>query len=63
MKTAVEMARVRGFQTPFMVGGAVVTEGFAEAIGAHYSSDGVTAVRLAERLIAARSCQRVDREG
>ena len=58
MKAAVEMARVRGIQTPFMVGGAVVTESFAEAIGAHYSSDGVSAVRLAERLIAARACQR-----
>jgi len=34
-----------------MVGGAVVTEAYAEEIGAHHAADAVRAVRLAERLL------------
>jgi 5-methyltetrahydrofolate--homocysteine methyltransferase len=54
MKTTIEMARGRGIATPFLVGGAVVTEGFADSIGASYASDGVAAVKTAERLLAGR---------
>lgn len=55
MQTAIDLARSEGLSTPFMVGGAVVTPGFAESIGAHYSSDGVDAVKVAEQILASRA--------
>ena len=50
MHQAVTTLRQQGCSCPFLVGGAVVTQAFAETIGAHYARDGVEAVRLAERL-------------
>ena len=50
MKETIDHARAQGLTCSFMVGGAVVTRAYAEAIGAHYAKDGVDAVRLAETL-------------
>ncbi|MFA6418321.1 MAG: homocysteine S-methyltransferase family protein [Candidatus Margulisiibacteriota bacterium] len=55
--TMVEMEQVgkelkkAGLDIPIMVGGAVVTDDYAEEIGAFYSADAVGAVDLAKRLI------------
>lgn len=55
--TMVEMEQVgkelkkAGLNIPIMVGGAVVTDDYAEEIGAFYSADAVGAVDLAKRLI------------
>ncbi|MFA5183484.1 MAG: homocysteine S-methyltransferase family protein [Syntrophales bacterium] len=55
--TMVEMEQVgkelkkEGLNIPIMVGGAVVTDDYAEEIGAFYSADAVGAVDLAKRLI------------
>ena len=51
MKETVELLRERGLEKKVMIGGAVVTEDFALAIGAHYARDAVDAVRLAQSLI------------
>jgi len=40
-----------GLTARFMVGGAVVTAGFAASIGAAYARDGVEAVRVATALV------------
>lgn len=53
MPEVIELARQRGLSCPVMVGGAVVTAAWAEEIGAHYSEDGVEAVRVARRLVGA----------
>jgi 5-methyltetrahydrofolate--homocysteine methyltransferase len=50
MKQVIDLARGRGFRTPFLVGGAVVTREYAESIGAFYGRDGVEAVRVLEAL-------------
>jgi 5-methyltetrahydrofolate--homocysteine methyltransferase len=52
-----QMAQVRqelqkaGLNIPLLVGGAVVTKGYAEKIGASYSVDAVGAVSLAKKII------------
>ncbi len=51
MKEVIELARKQGEQCPFLVGGAVVTQAYADSIGAEYARDGVEAVRVIERLI------------
>jgi 5-methyltetrahydrofolate--homocysteine methyltransferase len=57
--TMVEMEAVREalkkakLKVPLLVGGAVVTKGYADKIGAAYSMDAVGAVRLAKKIIAA----------
>ncbi len=51
MEDAIKLAREHGQECPFMVGGAVVTRDYAKSIGAHYSKDGVEAVKVAEELI------------
>jgi len=50
MREVIELARSRGFRTPFLVGGAVVTRDYADSIGALYGKDGVEAVRVLEAL-------------
>jgi 5-methyltetrahydrofolate--homocysteine methyltransferase len=50
MKQVIDLARDRGFRTPFLVGGAVVTREYADSIGAAYGRDGVEAVRVLEAL-------------
>jgi 5-methyltetrahydrofolate--homocysteine methyltransferase len=51
MKDVITLARAKGIQNPFMVGGAVVTESYAKSIGASFAKDGVEAVRVVEKLI------------
>jgi 5-methyltetrahydrofolate--homocysteine methyltransferase len=51
MKDVITLARAKGIQKPFMVGGAVVTEAYAKSIGASFAQDGVEAVRVVEKLI------------
>jgi len=51
MKEVVDMVRKEGLTCRFLVGGAVVTETYANEIGAHYASDGVEAIRVAEQLM------------
>lgn len=51
MKDIIELARAKGLETDFLVGGAVVTRAYAESIGASYAQDGVAAVRVVDQLI------------
>jgi 5-methyltetrahydrofolate--homocysteine methyltransferase len=51
MKDVITLARANGIQKPFMIGGAVVTETYANSIGASFAKDGVEAVKVVERLI------------
>ncbi len=51
MEDTVRLLAERGLDIPVMIGGAVVTEPFAQAIGAAgHSTDAVSAVRLAKQL-------------
>lgn len=52
MKDVVSLAKQEGINCVFIVGGAVVTEGFATSIGAHYAKDGVEAVSVIKKLIS-----------
>lgn len=53
MKDVVELAEKKGCTSRIIIGGAAVTESFAEEIGAHgYSKDAAECVRLVERLLA-----------
>ncbi len=51
MEDTVKLVQERNLPFKIMVGGAVVTQAFADSIGAHYSTDAVGAVRLAKSLI------------
>ena len=52
MKDVVELAAVNGCRSKIIIGGAAVTESFAQEIGAHgYSKDAAECVRLVERLL------------
>lgn len=52
MKELVDMAKEQGVQAKIIIGGAVVTESFAEEIGADgYSADAREAVKLVNRLL------------
>lgn len=52
MKDVVELAAQRGCNSQIVIGGAAVTESFAEEIGADgYSKDAADCVRLVERLL------------
>lgn len=54
MEDVVSLARSQGLTAKVMVGGAVVSQAFAEAIGADgFAKDAVAAVRLAKRLVSA----------
>ena len=51
MEDTVKLVRERGLDTKVIIGGAVVTEKFCTAIGAHgWSTDAVQAVKLAQKL-------------
>ncbi len=52
MKEVVDMARRKGLECKFIIGGAVVSKSYAQSIGAEYAKDGVGAVRLAQKLCA-----------
>ncbi|ARE86417.1 homocysteine S-methyltransferase family protein [Clostridium formicaceticum] len=50
MKSVMEILKARNLSIPVMVGGAVVTQHYAEMIDAHYAEDAIQAVRLARKL-------------
>ena len=53
MKDVVEYAKERKVNAKVMIGGAVITQSFADEIGADgYSKDAAEAVRVAEALLA-----------
>ena len=53
MKDVVNLAKERGCDSKVIIGGAAVTDSFAEEIGAAgYSSDAADCVHLVERLLA-----------
>lgn len=53
MKEVVELAHKRGCTAKIVIGGAAITESFAEEIGADgYSKDAAECVRLVERILA-----------
>jgi len=54
MKEVIELARGQGLSCPFIVGGAVVTRAYAEAIGAAYARDGVEAVQVIQNMTGER---------
>lgn len=51
MKEIVDTARANGIKAHFLLGGAVVTEVYANSIGAAFAKDGVEAVRVVEKLL------------
>ena len=51
MPKVIELARERGCQAQFIVGGAVVDEKFAESINAAYAADAMMCVRVARELM------------
>ncbi len=51
MKKVIDLAAAEGLPARFILGGAVVTQAYAESLGAAYARDGVEAVRVVERLI------------
>jgi len=51
MKEVIDTARAEGIATAFILGGAVVTEAYAQSIGASFAKDGVEAVKVVEKLI------------
>ena len=57
MPEVIEQAKLSAVKAAFMVGGAVVTEDWAQSIGAHYSANGVEAVKKAQELIDSRSAE------
>lgn len=53
MEDTVQLLKERGLDTKVIIGGAVVTEAFCQSIGADgFSTDAVTAVKLAKKLAA-----------
>ncbi len=52
MKHVIEMAKARGLELHFIVGGAVVDEEFASSIGAEYAADAMATVRCAQKIMA-----------
>jgi 5-methyltetrahydrofolate--homocysteine methyltransferase len=51
MKTVIELAKKEGLNCKFMIGGAVITQAYADEIGADgYSKDAYEAVKLAKKL-------------
>ena len=57
MPEVIEQAKLSAVKAAFMVGGAVVTEDWAQSIGAHYSANGVEAVKKAQELIDSQSAE------
>ena len=52
MKNVIALAKARGLELHFIVGGAVVDEEFAASIGAEYASDAMATVRCAQKIMA-----------
>jgi 5-methyltetrahydrofolate--homocysteine methyltransferase len=52
MEDTVQLVRAQSLPVQVMIGGAVVTQAYADSIGAHgYAADAVEAVRLAQKLV------------
>ena len=51
MKEVLDKAKALNIKSDFIVGGAVVTDAYAQSIGASFAKDGVEAVRVVEKLI------------
>lgn len=51
MRDTVDLVREKNLDIKVLVGGAVVTDDFARAIGAHYAKDAVETARLARNLL------------
>jgi 5-methyltetrahydrofolate--homocysteine methyltransferase len=51
MKKVIDLAAKEGLPMRFILGGAVVTQAYADSLGAAYAKDGVEAVRVVEKLI------------
>jgi 5-methyltetrahydrofolate--homocysteine methyltransferase len=51
MKNVIAAAAAEGLTVRFILGGAVVTQAYAESLGAAYAGDGVEAVRVVEKLM------------
>ena len=51
MKNVIEKAARAGLAGRFLLGGAVLTQDYADSIGAAYARDGVEAVRVVERMM------------
>lgn len=52
MKEVVDLAKEKGCESKIVIGGAAITDSFAEEIGADgYSSDAADCVKLVERLL------------
>ncbi len=51
MKDIINLARAQNIRTDFLIGGAVVTDHYAQSIGAFYARDGVEAVKVVEKLV------------
>ena len=52
MREVIAYAREEGVKAKVMIGGAVITQDYADEIGADgYSADAAEAVRLAKRLV------------
>ncbi|MEN1761921.1 homocysteine S-methyltransferase family protein [Anoxynatronum sibiricum] len=51
MEQVAALLKTAGMAIPLMVGGAVLTQGYAESIGAVYAPDAVQAVKTAKRLL------------
>ncbi len=58
MKTTIEHLKANGYGGSFMIGGAVITEGYAREIGAFYSKDAADAVRVAKSITAGNADKR-----
>lgn len=55
MKKVVELSHKRGLRAKIMIGGAAITQGFADEIGADgYSEDAQAAVELAKKMVSAK---------
>ena len=51
MKNVINLAKEEGITAKFMIGGAVITQEYADEIGADgYSKDAADAVKLAQKL-------------
>ena len=52
MKDVVELAKEKGCESKFIIGGACITESFAQEIGADgYSADAASCVKLVQKLL------------
>ncbi len=56
MKDVVELAKERGCRSKIIVGGAAISQSFADEIGADgYSKDAAECVKLVERLLSEKA--------